>query len=318
MCEQCTDYNSDNICGVCESEENCVCVDEDGDTCCDYCMAYVEPSEPVIDYPWEETALIMQLTENTNGQEILSVSRRYLVGDDNTVSDDISNSVRNRNAMAEYATNTRITYYYYPDTSEYGWGTNIERIQETNLRGSTDTPDIYCNFLYDMVGASLKGCFANLLADNISATRGTNYFEFVKDDYNYERNDEGYMYEYMQSLTLAPNSKMYVLASDYFIDMVSAFYCIPVSNRIMEDRGAYVVAENPQGMTVYEGGDRNGDGKFDIDDFYCQVKAGEWTYDLLAKFSAVVCSPCATNDGTCIIGDEIVGFAMSSSALAAS
>jgi len=316
MCGACIDINGDNVCDVCESEVNCDCVDADGDTSCDYCMAYVAPPEPTIDYPWEETTLIMQLTENTNGQELFSVSRRYLAGEDDTASDDISNSVRNRNAAAEYVTKTNITYYYYPDTSEYGWGTNIERIQLTNMRG-VDTPDIYSNFVYDMVGASLKECFANLLADNISATRGTNYFEFVKDDYDNLRNDEGYMYEYMQSLTLAPNSKMYVLASDYFIDMVRSLYCIPVSNRIMEDRGASVVAQNPQGMIVYEGGDRNGDGEFSIDDFYEQVKAGEWTYELLARFSAAVYAPCAGNDGTCIIGDETVGFAMSNSAISA-
>lgn len=318
MCEVCIDFNGDNVCDVCESEVNCNCVDEDGDTCCDYCMAYVEPAEQVINYPWNETTLIIQLTENTNNGELISVSKRYLAGEDYSASDDIAESVRFRNSEGQLATNTKVTYLYYPDTAEYGWGTNIERIKQTNMAGGADVPDIYCNFLYDMVGASLNECFANLLADNISPIRGTNYFEFVKDDYDYSTNDEGYMYEYMQSLTLAPNSKMYVLASDYFIDIVRSFYCIPVSVKLMEDRGASVVAQNPQGMTVYEGGDRNDDGEFTIDDFYEQVKAGEWTYDLLAKFSEVVYDPFAANDGTCIIGDETVGFAMSNSALAAS
>jgi len=314
-CTQCTDYNGDNICEVCNSEVNCICVDADGDTECDYCTAYVKPAEVVIDYDWEQTSLIMQLTENTQNGELLSVSKKYLAGEDTDASDDIADSVRLRNVTGQNATKVKVTYKYYPDTSEYGWGSSIERIQETNLKGGAEAPDIYCNFVYDMVGASLKECFANLLT---TSKRGTNYFEFNDESYNPEKSDRGYMYEYMQSLTLAPATKMYVLASDYFIDMVRAFFCIPVSIKIMEDSGASIVAQNPQGMAVHANGDRNGDGEFTIDDFYEQVKAGEWTYDLLAKFSAAVYKPGAASDGACVIGDDVVGFAMATGGLSAS
>jgi hypothetical protein len=126
------------------------------------------------------------------------------------------------------------------------------------------------------------------------------------------------MYEYMQSLTLAPAKKMYVLSSDYFIDMVRAFYCIPVSVKLMEDYGATVLAQDVEGNIVYEGGDRDGNGEYNFDDFYKLVKDGDWTYDVLAKFSETVWKPSASNWGACVLGDDIVGFAMASGGLAAS
>ena len=317
-CEQCIDLDGDGVCDVCEEDTNCVCVDDNGDSFCDKCQAYVEPAggEDDVEYPWDTTTIIMQLTENTNGQEILSVSRKYLAGDPKAGSDSIATSVQKRNSLASIKTKVRVDYRYYPDTKEYNWGTSIERIQSTNMAG-VDVPDVYCNFVYDMVGASLKECFANLLAENVSAVRGENYFEFLDADYDDSTDDRGYMYEYMQSLTLAPGKKMYVLASDYFIDMVRAFFCVPVSVTIMEASGADIVAQGADG-TVYAGGDRNGDGVFNLDDFYALVNAGEWTYDTLAKFADAVYQPAATNDGVCNIGDDVVGFAMASGGLSAS
>ena len=318
-CEQCTDAaDSNGECDVCHRPTNCECVDEDPvDEFCDLCGAYVPAEEDeTVEYPWEKTTLRVQLTENTNSQEILSVSRKYLAGDFDGA-DTIAEAARTRNLKAANASKVAIFYSYYPDTKEYNWGQNIERITQTNNSG-TDVPDIYTNFVYDMVGASLKNNFANLLANNISATRGANYFEFLKADYNAEADDEGFMYTYMESLTLAPAKKMYVLSSDYFIDMVRAFFCIPVSVKLMEDYGATVLAQDAEGNVVYEGGDRDGSGAYNFDDFYKLVTDGDWTYDVLAKFSASVWKPSASNQGGCVLGDDIVGFAMAAGGLAAS
>ena len=314
----CIDYNSDNECDTCKYTVDCNHKDDNNDEECDFCYAYVAPKEEDIDYPWDSATIIMQLTENTNNQEILSVSRKYLAGDPDAGSDMVSDEVRARNAQAMTKTGIRVTYLYYPDTPEYKWSTSIERIQQTNQKGGVDAPDIYCNFVYDMVGASVKQCFANLLANNSSSTRKTNYFEFIKPTYNPSKNDKGFMYEYMESLTLAPGKKMYVLSSDYFIDMVRAFFCVPVSVRVLEDSGADVVSKNLAGEVVYEGGDRNGDGEFTLDDFYEMVWAGEWTYTTLARFSDAVWKAASTNQGACQIGDDVVGFAMSYGGLSAS
>jgi len=319
-CEQHIDYvGSDSICDVCGERFDCDCVDVDGDRSCDICQAYVAPAEEDFNYEWEKTDLLVQLTENTNTQEILSVSRKYLAGDSLNGGDQIQALALQRNLKAQDKTKVNITYTYYPDNPEFNWGQNIERIEDTNRKG-IDVPDIYTNFIYDMVGASLKNCFANLLANNISATRGENHFAFVSDDeFDAKRDDRGFMYEYMQSLTLAPTTKMYVLSSDYFIDMVRAFFCVPVSVKLMEDAGQAVVAgQDPDGNPRFENGDRDDSGAYDFNDFYEMVWDGEWTYKTVAKFSDAVWKPATTNDGSCLLTDDIVGFAMSAGGLSAS
>jgi hypothetical protein len=165
---------------------------------------------------------------------------------------------------------------------------------------------MYCNFVYDMVGASLKGCFANLYSKSRGQGElaGKNYFEFINDDYDESVDNRGYMFEYMTTLTLSQH-KMYVIASDYFTDMIRAFLIVPVSVKLIEDVGMDVT------------GDRDGDGVFTLDDFYEQVKAGEWTYDLLAQYSEKVYQRAGDNQGAAWLGDEVVGFAMAGGGLAA-
>ncbi len=313
------DNNGDYYCDECEEYigNEHVCADDDGNKRCDDCNKDLSGNggEEIIDYPWSRTTLIFQMTENTNNQELPSACKRYLAGEDEKATLDIDTKVRNRNAEAEVFTKIDITYLYYSDSPEYNWGENIERIQLTNQAGGPTAPDMYCNFVFDMVGASIKSCFANLK----STTRGENYFSFMDADYDESVDNEGYMYEYMNSLTLS-QSKMYVLASDYFTDMIRAFFCIPVSVRIMNGTGADIVAQGDETDEYYAGGDRNGDKKFDIDDFYEQVKDGEWTYDLLAKFSkAVYISASSGGTGGTSIKDKRLGFAMNlSSGLPAS
>ena len=315
-CEQCTDKKGDGICDDCGSEVVCKHEDANGDTACDYCDCYVAPQKAEIDFTskWNKTELVMQLTKNTNGDELYAVSEKYLSGelDDGG---DVSKAVRMRNTQAKTKTNVEITYHYYPNTDAYGWGATIALIEKDVQQGGSTAPDIYALFVYDMVGASLKGCFANLIT---TASRPGNYFEFNDVNYDATRNDLGYMYEYMESLTLAPGKKMYVLSSDYFIDMVRAFFCIPVSIELMNNNGESIVAKNAAGKLVHPGGDRNDDGEFNIEDFYELVLNGEWTYDRIAAFATEVYKPASTNSGACQISDDVVGFAIDSGGLAAS
>ena len=313
-CEQCIDSDSNNICEICKSEVDCDHEDADKNTACDFCDAYVAPVKEDIVYPWNKTQLVMQLTKNTNDEELYAVADKYLSGelDDGG---DVSRQVRLRNKQAETKTNVELSYLYYPDNKEYGWGQTIRLVEIAKDQGGTTAPDIFALFVYDMVGASLKGCFANLLT---VSSRPGNYFEFNDETYNATRNDLGYMYEYMESLTLAPGKKMYVLSSDYFIDMVRAFFCIPVSIQLMEDNGAEIVSKNAAGAKIYAGGDRNEDGVFNIEDFYELVLDGEWTYARIAEFANAVYKPASTNSGACQIGDDIVGFAIDAGSLAAS
>ena len=112
------------------------------------------------------------------------------------------------------------------------------------------------------------------------------------------------MNDWMNSVTLSQH-KMYVLASDYFTDMIRSFFIIPVGIDLLEKYGDDIT------------GDLDGDGEFTVDDFYAQVWKGEWTYKLMMEYSDAV----KMDDGNgattkCWIGDEQVGFALCSGGLA--
>ena len=254
---------------------------------------YVDPIYN--DIYWDETTLIYQMTQNSNGQELPSSCARYLAGNteigliDDEVAGDIDDMVDERNENAETVARVNIKYDYLPDdgTGEgtHGWGKNIDEMVKGSINYTNGlTPDIYCNFVYDMVCASLQSAFANLWSSTVS-TQGKvkNYFRFT--DPKFEDLNEGFMYDYMRSLSLSRN-KMYCLSSDYYVDMVRAFFVVPVNigllNTIPVDPASLDM--DPDEVTSFNG-DRNGDGIFDVSDFYDLVWDGQWSYQTLADIS---------------------------------
>ena len=270
------------------------------------------------DYPWETTNLIFQMTENSNYMELPSTCRRYLAGDLEGFEDDVSTIdswISDRNEAALEHANVTLTYEYLPDIPMYGWGQNVNIISEEVLSKEPGRPDMYCNFVYDMVAVSLKGAFANLLSttmyndDHELAGAEHNYFEFA--DPGYVDNGSGYMYDYMTSLTLSKD-KMYCLASDYFIDMVRAFFVIPVNIALLETLEADMESDglynSDRAMTFDEYGYEKTN--YTIEDFYELVYDKQWNYDTLANFAAAITT---NEDEEQIDLRDTVGFALSSS-----
>ncbi len=321
-CTEHVDADKDNKCDVCGETitANHRHTDSNKDNKCDVCGKAMGGNEATIDYPWDETQLLFQMTKNSNQNELSSCCDRYLAGEWDKDTDDLDLLVGERNAAAELETKVSVRYEYYGNTDEYGWSDAVLKINEQVSSSSVkDIPDMFCNFVYDMVAASLNSNFANLFStvrggntytDEDYGVAGGNYFEFVKDDYLEEgqywpdaEKDRGYMYEYMRSTTLS-KTKMYILASDYFTDMVRAFFITPVNIALLEQVG--------MGIT----GDLDGDNKFTLDDFYAAVKNNEWTYDLVAEYSAAIFSNASNETNLTLNGT--VGFALPVGGLPAS
>ena len=284
-------------------------VDENFDGVCDACLAVDPEVGVVICYPWETQTIIFQLSENTNNGELSSGCCRYLAGEDSKYTKPIDTSIKHRNDLATSETKIDPVYLYWDDSAYYGMTQCVTRIgQLIASKTVKNAPDVYVNFMYDMVGCAVQGYFANLKGTSKGEGRlaGLNYFEFNSESYDPTVNDCGYMYEWMQSLSLSEH-KMYILGSDYFTDIMRAAYVIPVGIDLLESFGGDIT------------GDRNKDGVFSVDDFYEQVYAGEWTYDVLMDYANAVKmddnNPVTTD---CWVGDERVGFAMSASGLAKS
>ena len=281
------------------------CTDSDDDNRCDYCNKIMSSWEEDI-VEWETTPLIFMLTENSNNQELPSTCKRYMAGD----SDDreaIDVKVRQRNDAAYAKTKVSVTYDYYTDDSKYGWGSCVEDMLQKINGNSTDRPDMFCNFICDIMTVSLKSGFANLYSHErgIDALSGKNYFRFADNPDLYEDTGDGYMYEYMRSLSLSKH-KMYCLSSDYFTDMVRAFFVVPVNVNLINKIPVDLTTDNAFNS------DRTGDGKFTIDDFYQLVYDGQWNYQTLAAFSAEITADNGDDTSTTTLDDRI-GFATSSS-----
>ena len=280
----------------------------------------IDVNENPNNLPWDNTKLVFQMTENSNSQELPSTCGRYLAGDLDGVEDisTIDQWVTDRNNNALKEANVTVEYQYLPDTSLYSWGMNIDHIDSEVRSKEPGRPDMYCNFVYDMVAISLKGSFANLLSTTMyadgHALAGLNYFDFA-DDPNLTDTGDGYMLDYMRSLTLS-KFKMYCLSSDYFTDMVRAFLVVPVNIGLLETlqaSGEYN-AETGKGDFLADrvttlAADNSVEQNYTIEDFYQLVNDMEWNYETLASFSEAIFSDGEDGDEAVDLRDTI-GFAL--------
>ena len=230
------------------------------------------------EYTWSTKTLNVELSEHSCAQELLPRVRRYLAGADTSSNDPLDDDIRYRNGRAEIVSRTDINYTYLPDIDTYKWGANISRIANESQSYSDTSADIYVNFIYDMVGASLQGAFANLRSTTMWNSTDKNFFEFVYDkEYDPVKDDEGYMYDLMNSLSFS-TKKMYVLTSDYLTDVVRAFFIVPVN--------IYMI--NGIDVTMVEQYNSDKGDKFDINDFFSIVWDYKWNYDAVKVLSAAV------------------------------
>ena len=256
-------------------------------------------------YSWAQTEVLFEMNEHSNGDELESGVRRYYAGAQVDAVDDIDTAIKNRNKDANKNAKVTPKYTYLPDGDEkYGWGANVGRIQQLTNVGGSNCPDVFVNFAYDLTCAQLRGCFANLL--DTSWDNG-NHFYFANnvipetDDYFNSEAGEGYFYEYMKSLSLTPDTKLYCVGSNYCIDLVRAFIVIPVNVELMN---------GITDVTKAYAGDRDKDGDHDIVDFYNLVWDNEWTYEALAAYSTVVAKNTNIANPKTDFADEVIGFVL--------
>ena len=255
--------------------------------------------------------VIFEMNLHSQNSELSSGVKRYYAGEESK-NETIDDMVEARNDAAYSAAGITVTYQYKPDRDDlYKWGANADRIYNQAISGGSSQPDLYCNFAYDMICASIKGAFANLYStsrDTDGDGKGENHFRFTDADYNpviSEENwfdssaAEGYFKGYMDSISLS-SGKTYCLASDYCTDLVRAFLVIPVNVKLLNT----VKLDEAKGIV-----DTNFSGSYDLVDFYEMVWAGGWDYTMLANISAKVAQASTSNNtGVTKLGDTI-GFA---------
>ena len=257
----------------------------------------VDTSEWWNDITYNNTQLIFQMTDNSQMEELESGCRRYLSGE-KPGNQDIDRYVAERNENAYQNTNVTVKYNYYPDDSAntHGFAKNITLITEECMNRTDASADMYCNFMTDLLVCSLKGSFANLYSrlHGEGDYTGKNYFNL---------SNPGYMGELMGSLSLSTD-KVYVVASDYFLDLIRAFFVVPVSVNLYNSIANDMIE------------DFSGDGVKDVNDFFYEVKNGDWTYARLLQYAAKVYKASGDAAAGEQIGD-VLGFALGKNGLPA-
>lgn len=239
---------------------------------------------PVIDAnKWDDVnfgddTIRLQLSRYDDA-ELMSGGKKYMQGPDGPSSDKVQNLVYTRNLEATSVLGLKVEYYYIDD----GWGIASGTIIDTE-KNAASKPDMYCDMVYDMMKATLDGCFRNvytMTVDSVNAdgTQG-GYFEFTNDGSD-NLFESAYLNDFMAGLTFS-SDKMYLLGSQYYIDLIRAMMVLPVN------------------IDMY-------DTKYDsIDQFYQDVIDGKWTWDYLMNVSQKIYND-RTGDGNTM--DDILGFA---------
>jgi len=170
---------------------------------------------------------------------------KYIQGPDEYTTDTVQNAVFDRNNKVTKALNLNIKYTH----GTYASMTTLPIIENFVLSDLADSPDIIQAPGYDMVRAGIKGLLYNALTKD----EEKNYFDLTKEN--------GWYTDYMFENTL-DRSKIFLLAGDYFIDVLRYAYGVFVNIDMYED------------LFAAEGG---------IESLYETISVGEWTYDELMR-----------------------------------
>lgn len=106
------------------------------------------------------------------------------------------------------------------------------------------------------------------------------------------------MYELMSSMSSSAN-KTYILASDYLVDPVRAFFVVPVNLDMIDGIDVAMVEKYN-----YDGND-----SFDIEDFFNIVWSNEWSFEAVKALSFAVAKQAGESPS---LMDDTHGFALGS------
>ena len=200
----------------------------------------------------------------------------YTKGPDTAGSNEVAKEVIARNAAAEKDLDITINY----STKDLTYDKILEDVRKIVQTSATNSPDVYNNDLYGLGRAMVDGLLWNV-SDPGEGIQ--NYFDF---------NAEGWYTEFMKGCTF-DQSKQYVFAGDYFIDMIRMAWVVYVNVDLYE--------QNINKMPTWGA---------TLDSFYDFVADGFWDLDSIADISRRVFTDDAGGTaGVTEINDRIVGLA---------
>ena len=185
----------------------------------------------------------------------------------------VQNAVYDRNRAAKKNLGVELEYIY----CQAVWGSVMGEIRNKENSGN-GTADMYCDLMYDLVALSVEpGMFSNLLKYTTKDDAKLGKDNYVGGFLDI-RAKNGYYVDFMNDMALS-NDKMFLLASDYYLDVLRAMLVMPFNLQMYVDR--------------IDSTDTNGES------LYAMVEEGEWTWDKLMSMSSVY-----TGSGNASLAEE--------------
>ena len=234
-------------------------------------------AETTVDEKWEEIAskveiireqdrsLRIELSSHGDAEKT-SKNDKYVVGPDEITPGTtplIEQMVYERNKAACDLLQVSIDKYIYWD---YAWDKQSEPIQTVVQGNAPDAPDLFVNMICALNVATLNGVFKDVWSIPNS------FFDFES---------KGWMTDYMNSLSLT-GDRSYVLAGDYFLDILRALGVIPVNITMMDENAAKLTS------AILGENESLGAGEELSARFFDFVEEGKWTWEVLGKLCEAI------------------------------
>ena len=213
----------------------------------------VDPKWDGVNFDGEE--IIVGINETMNAYLTAAGSDngiKYIQGPDGYTTDSVQNAVYDRNIKVTSALGINPKYIYMDHSAGGSADYQAEMIESYVLADLEDSPDLVAWTSYGLVRAGIKGQLYNALTKDEKA----NYFDI--------KFENGWYEDFMYENTLDKN-KLFILAGDYFVDVLR-YAC-----------GVMVNIDMYNDLFASEGG---------IESLYETVEAGAWDYDELERTAA--------------------------------
>ncbi|MBP3436347.1 MAG: hypothetical protein J6K61_00360 [Clostridia bacterium] len=229
------------------------------------------------DVDFKGSELVVSLSANNPEESNMGTSILYTKGPDKASTDKVQQKAYERNRRVAEMLNISVNYKTTDDALKEAYDA-IEK-----QMNNPTPPDVYSDDIYALLRAMFQGYLKNVLdfGTNKDGTPVQNFFDFTYD---------GWYQDYMKGVTLDAD-KQYLLAGDYFIDLVRFAWVLFVN----VDQFNEAFAKELDWKSYDEAAGR-------ID-----YNSDNWTYDDLIYLSGKAHMD-TTNKGTTDVADERIGL----------
>ena len=207
------------------------------------------------------------------GTEIPDRSEQYIKGPDRTGKNNVQNLIYERNRSVQRTIQVK-PYYVYTNLNYHEIASDI---QTHVLTPTAKSPDLYIDQVWGLLRAQMAGHLYNAYGEN-----KTSHIDFGDQT---QKTDNGWYNDYMKAFNFASDTKCYVLAGDYFMDVIRMLNLVGCNTTLFDQR------------LVKLGGK---------DALYEAVENGEWTVDKLVEWSEAAALD-SNNNGKADVNDAVIG-----------